>query len=80
MEQVALYLNGELDYIKLKGGTGPLVYPAGHVYVYSWLYKLTDEGRDIWKAQCIFTGIYLATVAVVLGIYVKAKVVIPEEQ
>ncbi|KAF8456933.1 Dolichyl-P-Man:Man(5)GlcNAc(2)-PP-dolichyl mannosyltransferase [Terfezia claveryi] len=73
MEQVALYLNGESDYVKLKGGTGPLVYPAGHVYVYSWLYKITDQGRDIWKAQCVFVGFYLLMLALVLMVYIKAK-------
>jgi len=74
MGQAALYLNGELDYVKLKGSTGPLVYPAGHVYVYSLLYKFTDHGRDIWKAQCIFAGLYLLMVAVVLAVYIQAKV------
>ena len=74
MEQVALYLDGESDYVKLKGGTGPLVYPAGHVYVYSLLYKITDQGRDIWKAQCVFVGLYLLMLAVVLVVYIKAKV------
>lgn len=74
MEHVELYLNGQLDYVQLKGGTGPLVYPAGHVYVYSWLYRITNEGRDIWTAQCVFTGVYLVTAAVVFTVYIKAKV------
>ncbi|KAF8461370.1 glycosyltransferase [Kalaharituber pfeilii] len=73
MEQVSQYLSGERDYVKIRGGTGPLVYPAGHVYIYSFLYKITDEGRDIFRAQVVFTGVYLATLAVVLAVYVKAK-------
>ena len=74
MEQVELYLNGQLDYVQLKGRTGPLVYPAGHVYVYSWLYRITNEGKDIVTAQCVFTGVYLVTLAVVFAVYIKAKV------
>jgi hypothetical protein len=54
MQQVSLFLSGERDYSNLKGDTGPLVYPAGHVYIYSGLYYLTDEGRNIKVAQCIF--------------------------
>lgn len=29
MQEVEGFLNGTYDYMKLKGGTGPLVYPAG---------------------------------------------------
>ena len=47
MQEVSGYLQGERDYMKLRGDTGPLVYPAGFVYVYSWLYHLTREGQDI---------------------------------
>ncbi|KAI5806721.1 glycosyltransferase [Peziza echinospora] len=74
MEQIAQYSAGEMDYIKIKGGTGPLVYPAGHVYIYSLLYKLTDQGRDVFTAQVVFVGLYLATLALVMAIYIKAKV------
>lgn len=31
MEEVEGVVNGTWDYIKLRGGTGPLVYPAGTV-------------------------------------------------
>ena len=47
MEQVATFLEGQYDYLELKGQTGPLVYPAGFVYTYSLLYWLTDYGSNI---------------------------------
>ncbi|KAF3347266.1 hypothetical protein VD0002_g5068 [Verticillium dahliae] len=43
MEQIGQIVAGERDYSKIKGGTGPLVYPAAHVYTYTGLYYLTDE-------------------------------------
>ena len=42
---------GELDYVNLRGDTGPLVYPAGFVWIYAVLYWLTDKGTDIRLAQ-----------------------------
>jgi alpha-1,3-mannosyltransferase len=78
MEEVEGFLSGEWDYSKLRGQTGPLVYPAGFVYLYSALYYITDLGRNILLAQYIFLGLYLATIAVLMLIYHEAKVVSPE--
>lgn len=74
MEQVAQFVSGEYDYTKIKGGTGPLVYPAAHVYTYTALYYITDEGKDIYLAQNLFAALYLATLALVMICYWKAKV------
>lgn len=74
MEQVAMFLAGERDYTLIKGGTGPLVYPAAHVYIYSALYYITDSGRNILLAQIIFVGVYLASLSVVMACYRLAKV------
>jgi alpha-1,3-mannosyltransferase len=51
MQEVEGYLNGETNYSNLKGDTGPLVYPAGFVYVFSLLRWLTDEGTNITKGE-----------------------------
>ncbi|OOF97476.1 glycosyltransferase family 58 protein [Aspergillus carbonarius ITEM 5010] len=69
MQQISLYLSGERDYTLIKGSTGPLVYPAGHVYSYTFLYHLTDEGRDIFLGQILFAVLYLTTLVVVLACY-----------
>ncbi|KAJ6102564.1 hypothetical protein N7486_004991 [Penicillium sp. IBT 16267x] len=71
MQQVSLYISGERDYPSIKGSTGPLVYPAAHVYVYTLLYHLTDEGRDIITGQVLFAGLYLSTLVLVFGCYRK---------
>ena len=73
MQQVSLYLNGERDYTRLKGSTGPLVYPAAHVYIYSTLFAWTQDGRDILSGQVIFAALYLTTLAVVISCYRKCR-------
>lgn len=72
MQQVSLYLSGERDYTKIKGSTGPLVYPAAHVYIYSLLYHTTDGGRDIAFGQFLFAILYLLTLATVMACYRRA--------
>lgn len=69
MQQVSVFLSGERDYTRIEGSTGPLVYPAAHVYIYSALYHVTDEGRDIAFAQVIFAAMYLTTLAIVMRCY-----------
>lgn len=74
MQQVEQYIAGERDYVKIKGGTGPLVYPAAHVYIYRALYGLTDRGMNIPLAQIIFGVLYLFNLAVVMACYRLARV------
>ena len=45
--QVSLFLEGERHYSHIKGVTGPLVYPAGFVYLYTVLHQITARGQDI---------------------------------
>mmetsp|Transcript_21604 Transcript_21604/g.43599 ORF Transcript_21604/g.43599 Transcript_21604/m.43599 type:complete len:419 (+) Transcript_21604:17-1273(+) len=67
MEEVDFWLNGEYDYRKIYGNTGPLVYPAGFLYLFGFLQYLT--GRDVYKAQLIFLGFFVALQAVVMTLY-----------
>ncbi|KAJ8733939.1 hypothetical protein PYW07_014490 [Mythimna separata] len=77
MQECEGFLNGTLDYSQLRGDTGPLVYPAGFVYIYSLFYFLTGQGENIRLAQYIFIGIYLLQLCLVLRIYIKTKKVPP---
>lgn len=74
MEQVAQFVSGQRDYAKIQGGTGPLVYPAAHLYTYTGLYRLTDRGHDIGLAQQLFAVLYMATLALVMLCYRQAQV------
>ena len=74
MQQVSQYVSGERDYVLIKGDTGPLVYPAAHLYIYSALYHITDRGRNIELAQYVFGGLYLVVLSVVMACYRLAGV------
>ncbi|KAG0003215.1 Lethal(2)neighbour of tid protein, partial [Modicella reniformis] len=77
MQEVSGYLKGETDYMNLRGDTGPLVYPAGFVYIYSALYYLVDMGKNISRGQWIFMGLYLLTLGIVFTIYSKDQTTPP---
>ena len=47
MSQVKGFLSGDYNYLNLKGGTGPLVYPAGFLYIFSFFHYICDEGSKI---------------------------------
>lgn len=74
MEQIAQFVGGERDYTRIAGGTGPLVYPAAHVYTFTGLYYLTDEGKNVLLAQQLFAVLYLATLGLVMLCYRRAGV------
>ncbi|XP_019524278.1 PREDICTED: dol-P-Man:Man(5)GlcNAc(2)-PP-Dol alpha-1,3-mannosyltransferase isoform X1 [Hipposideros armiger] len=69
MAEVEGVINGTYDYTQLQGDTGPLVYPAGFVYIFMGLYYATGQGTDIRMAQHIFAVLYLTTLLLVFLIY-----------
>ncbi|GAA5935597.1 dolichyl-P-Man:Man(5)GlcNAc(2)-PP-dolichol alpha-1,3-mannosyltransferase [Sporobolomyces koalae] len=77
LQQASAFLSGVRDYSKIKGDTGPCVYPAGHVYAYSLLYYLTDAGQHLVRAQILFAAIYIVTLAVVFAIYRRSERIPP---
>ncbi|KAL0744802.1 hypothetical protein Bca101_101433 [Brassica carinata] len=74
MSQVSGFLGGEREYGSLKGDTGPLVYPAGFLYVYSAVQNLT--GGQVYPAQILFGVLYIANLSIVLFIYLKTPDVV----
>ena len=71
MQEVKGYIDGERDYTKLAGDTGPLVYPAGFVYVFAWLYHLTNHGKNILLAQYHFAVLYVINLLIVFWLYLE---------
>ncbi|XP_038672834.1 dol-P-Man:Man(5)GlcNAc(2)-PP-Dol alpha-1,3-mannosyltransferase isoform X1 [Scyliorhinus canicula] len=77
MSEVEGVINGTYDYTQLKGDTGPLVYPAGFVYIFMVLYYITDHGANIHLGQYMFAIFYLITLLLVFRIYHQTKKVPP---
>ena len=73
MMEVEGFLNGTYDYTKLEGGTGPLVYPAGFVYLFSGLYFFTNQGTNIQLAQYIYAALYIFMLCSIFYIYNKSQ-------
>ncbi|KAG6748483.1 hypothetical protein POTOM_048406 [Populus tomentosa] len=71
-KQVTGFLGGERDYTNLKGDTGPLVYPAGFLYIYSAIRFIT--GGEVYPAQILFGILYIINLSIVIFIYVKTEV------
>lgn len=74
MQQVEQWIDGERDYTKIEGQTGPLVYPAIHVYIYYILHEITRAGQSILLAQVYFAFLYIINLGLVMACYVKAQV------
>ncbi|XP_022153296.1 dol-P-Man:Man(5)GlcNAc(2)-PP-Dol alpha-1,3-mannosyltransferase [Momordica charantia] len=72
MSQVSGFLGGERDYSKLQGDTGPLVYPAGFLYIYSAIQFVT--GGEVYPAQILFGVLYIINLGIILFIYAKTDV------
>lgn len=82
MQEVTTYQNGERDYVNIRGDTGPLVYPAGFLYLYSFFKYIATRTIDvpdplggstspeaIRTIQWMFVFIYVLNSAVVLMLY-----------
>ena len=74
MQQIDLISKGQRDYLKIYGDTGPLVYPAGFVYIFGILYWLN---LSKFQVQFVFAVLNVSTLFVVLKIYSKSKISIP---
>ncbi|VDO94856.1 unnamed protein product [Soboliphyme baturini] len=81
MQEAEGFLNGSRDYSVLKElhlvSYKAKTYPAGHEYVFSAFYFVTDRGRNLRFGQYIFAALYLLTLAIVFRIYDKCRAVPP---
>lgn len=69
MVQIEVYMKGQHDYSMITGPTGPLVYPAGHVHIHSFLHGITDSGLNLSIAQHIYAVLYIASLVLSCAIY-----------
>ncbi|BEI82001.1 hypothetical protein CcaverHIS002_0211610 [Cutaneotrichosporon cavernicola] len=71
MQQVDMFLSGERDYSKIEGETGPLVYPALHLYIYTALHQLLPVPRER-AAQYIWLAVEQGTLVLTATVYYLA--------
>ncbi|PWN33544.1 dolichyl-P-Man:Man(5)GlcNAc(2)-PP-dolichyl mannosyltransferase [Meira miltonrushii] len=74
MQQVDVYQKGERTYDKISGDTGPCVYPAMHLYIYSFLSFVSEGGKKLVPAQIVFGGLYIVTQFLTMAIYKSARI------
>ncbi|KAN0062434.1 dolichyl-P-Man:Man(5)GlcNAc(2)-PP-dolichol alpha-1,3-mannosyltransferase [Thecaphora frezii] len=72
--QADLFRSGHRDYRLLDppGGSGPCVYPALHLYLYSGLSWLTHHGANLLPGQLAFAVLLAATLLIVAHLYRRA--------
>ncbi|KAK0549375.1 dolichyl-P-Man:Man(5)GlcNAc(2)-PP-dolichol alpha-1,3-mannosyltransferase [Tilletia horrida] len=71
LQQAALFAQkGVRDYFQITGDSGPCVYPAGHLYLYSLFSLFTSS---IFQAQVVFAVIYVVNLGIVIALYYHAK-------
>ncbi|WFD44488.1 dolichyl-P-Man:Man5GlcNAc2-PP-dolichol alpha-1,3-mannosyltransferase [Malassezia psittaci] len=71
VRQARLFVDGERDYSRINpwNGSGPCVYPAGHLYVYAVFDWLTRGAQDLFPAQVCFGVLYLSTFCIIAKLY-----------
>ncbi|KAI9350294.1 putative Dol-P-Man:Man(5)GlcNAc(2)-PP-Dol alpha-1,3-mannosyltransferase [Obelidium mucronatum] len=69
MQQTTQFLSGERNYVMIKGDTGPLVYPAGFLYIFSGLNWLTAGGSNVHLAQWVYADFAVLTLYIILSLY-----------
>ena len=67
LEQARVFQSGERHYNKITGPSGPCVYPALHLYIYSAIENLL--GDDLKAAQMLFACVYLVTLGIIMQCY-----------
>ncbi|KAG9040245.1 dolichyl-P-Man:Man(5)GlcNAc(2)-PP-dolichol alpha-1,3-mannosyltransferase [Tulasnella sp. JGI-2019a] len=74
IEQVACYEAGERSYTFLTGPSGPLVYPAGHLWIHRLLRYLTVDrnGINISLAQQVYAALYTVILIISCQVYREA--------
>jgi ALG3 protein len=72
MQEVSMWWDdGIYDYRNIYGGTGPLVYPAGFLYLFLGLRWITHQGTNVKLAQYLFLGMYLGLQALLVTVYTR---------
>eukprot|EP00188_Purpureofilum_apyrenoidigerum_P004900 Plantae.Rhodophyta-Purpureofilum_apyrenoidigerum.ctg5905.p1 GENE.Plantae.Rhodophyta-Purpureofilum_apyrenoidigerum.ctg5905~~Plantae.Rhodophyta-Purpureofilum_apyrenoidigerum.ctg5905.p1 ORF type:complete len:422 (+),score=46.08 Plantae.Rhodophyta-Purpureofilum_apyrenoidigerum.ctg5905:301-1566(+) len=70
-QQVRKFIAGERDYRLIDGDTGPIVYPANFLYIYTILYYISGRGTSLLAVQVVFCIFHALNVFVVVRTYLQ---------
>lgn len=73
MQQITQIEEGERDYSKIGGDTGPIVYPGGYVIIYKILKRVTCGMERIQDGQHLFKWVYLASLGLAFSVVHRAS-------
>lgn len=73
MQQITQIENGELNYALIGGDTGPIVYPGGYVFIYSWMKEITKGMENLELGQEIFRMLYLVSLILTFLVYIQSS-------
>jgi alpha-1,3-mannosyltransferase len=68
---------GQYNYSQLVGTNGPMVYPAGHAWLYLGLHHLTGGGVNTRLAQHLACGLYILNLALVFRLLLRTELLPP---
>ncbi|GJD06667.1 Probable Dol-P-Man:Man(5)GlcNAc(2)-PP-Dol alpha-1,3-mannosyltransferase [Galdieria sulphuraria] len=68
-----VFFEGKRDYSQIRGDTGPLVYPAGFLFIYRLFYAISNGGSNLFPVQVCFAFIHSATLCTVCSIFIYCK-------
>ncbi|KZS99080.1 glycosyltransferase family 58 protein [Sistotremastrum niveocremeum HHB9708] len=69
MQQIQCIEDGQTEYAKIEGPTGPLVYPAGHVHIHRLLKSWFTGEHAMRILQALYAALYLLYLALSLVLY-----------
>lgn len=71
----SVFVDGVRDYSRIRGDTGAIAYPAGHLYIFEAMRRCYIQWGGLLTIQRLFAAVYLVQLGVVFAIYRASNVI-----